>query len=276
MGKKQSSFNMGYEFNNYGDKVYIKADTFTPPQVSQEHVQLTPDYSQYALKAEGGNPVVLNPDHGDTLAMTVLGSQASVNNISLTKGKIGAYNVEFEVATGGLTDNPVNTSQGGTEANIHYVWYFVVTGSTNLSVRSTRSTKEDNIVAKVPPGGPIKVEYSGDYSVRGLTEDDSPAYNWVKVKAISDIKNKKNWNEGEEKDGWVPRHYVREDIKRTIDMRKYSNLLVSLKRVNETTITYIQKEPCGLWFFCYTRYGFQGCMSPNQWKMACPGRTGST
>ena len=142
MGKKQSSFNMGYEFNNYGDKVYIKADTFTPPQVSQEHVQLTPDYSQYALKAEGGNPVVLNPDHGDTLAMTVLGSQASVNNISLTKGKIGAYNVEFEVATGGLTDNPVNTSQGGTEANIHYVWYFVVTGSTNLSVRSTRSTKE--------------------------------------------------------------------------------------------------------------------------------------
>ena len=67
MGKKQSSFNMSYEFNNYGDKVYIKTDTFTPPQVSQEHVQLTPDYSKYALKVEGGNPVVLNPRHADIL-----------------------------------------------------------------------------------------------------------------------------------------------------------------------------------------------------------------
>ncbi len=248
MGKKQSSFNMSYEFNNYGDKVYIKTDTFTPPQVSQEHVQLTPDYSKYALKVEGGNPVVLNPRHADILTMTVLGSQASVNNISLTKSKAGTYHAGFKVATGRLTDNPAKTSKEGRRYEIHYVWYFVVTGANNLSIRGTRSTKsDDNIVAKVPAGGPIKVEYSGDYTVRGSTEDDSPAYDWVKVKAISDIRSKQNWNEKEEKDGWVPRRYVREDIKRTIDMRRYRNLFVSLVRVDGTG-KQENKNACETWY----------------------------
>lgn len=248
MEKKQSSFNMGYEFNSYGDKVYIKADTSLAPQISQKNVQLTPDYSSYALKVEGGNAAVLNPENVDIQAMTMLGSQASVNNISLTKNEVGVYNVDFKVATSGLTDNPTKTSKGKDESKIHYVWYFVVTGTTNLSIRSTRSTKADNIVAKVPPGGPIKVGYNGDYAVSESTEDDSEPYNWVKVKGISDIKDKQNWKEDEEKDGWVPRIYVREDIKKTISMKRYDCIFIGFQRVNETTTRNASGSACTTWY----------------------------
>lgn len=246
MGKKQSSFNMGYEFNSYGDKVYIKADTSLAPQISQKNVQLTPDYSSYALKVGGGNAAVLNPENVDIQAMTMLGSQASVNNISLTKNEVGVYNVDFKVATSGLTDNPTKTSKGKDESKIHYVWYFGATGTTNLTVRAARS-KMANEVAKVSLGGAIKVEYSGDYIVSGPTEDDSEAYNWVKVRAINLIQNKKNWKEAEEKEGWVPRIYVREDIKKTIGMKKFNNIFVSWVRINEKTVNSKSGNACKQW-----------------------------
>ena len=51
----------------------------------------------------------------------------------------------------------------------------------------------------------------------------------------------------EEKDGWVPRRYVREDIKRTIDMRRYRNLFVSLVRVDGTG-KQENKNACETWY----------------------------
>lgn len=249
MGRKQSSFNMGYEFSGHGDKVYIKADTYKAPQVSQENVQLTPDYSKFALKVEGGNAVVLNPENADIQAMTILGSQASVNNISLTKNVAGGYNAEFTVATSGLTDNPNPTSNAESNSETHDVWYFVVTGDSGLKVRSIRSTKDnDSIVGSVPSGGPIKVEYSGDSPVRGDTVDDSEDYNWVRVKFIPNEKNKKNWVESKEKKGWVPRKFIREDIKRTIDIKRYDSIFISFVRVNETITRNETGSACIRWY----------------------------
>lgn len=86
--------------------------------------------------------------------MTVLGSQASVNNTSIKKNEAGVYNVDFKVATSGLTDNSNSTAKAANASKIRYVWYFVVTGGSGLKVRSIRSTKDNNsIVGSVPSGG---------------------------------------------------------------------------------------------------------------------------
>lgn len=92
------------------------------------------------------------------------------------------------------------------------------------------------------------MQYSGDYPISGNTEGSSKAYNWVKVKFIPNENSKKNWEEGNEKEGWVPRIYIREDIKRTIMMNRYNNILISIDRVNEKTTANIPGNACDSWY----------------------------
>ena len=61
MKNKKSSFQIGNQFNGYGDKIYLKAEPVEILPISQADIKLMPDYSQFTLYATGSNPIVLNP-----------------------------------------------------------------------------------------------------------------------------------------------------------------------------------------------------------------------
>lgn len=99
MSNKRSSFQMGNQFNGCGEAVYLKADLVKVPPVSQDNVQITPDYSRLALKVIEGSPSQLNSNPVDEIIKAMLGSQTAVNHVALAKNmEDGNYVASFKVA----------------------------------------------------------------------------------------------------------------------------------------------------------------------------------
>lgn len=89
MGKKQSSFHMGNEFNGNGEVRYLKGtQPCIHPPVSQENVQLTPDFGNYLLKVLGSIPVAISPLNINPALFALLGSMASVTQVIITKDPV--------------------------------------------------------------------------------------------------------------------------------------------------------------------------------------------
>lgn len=100
MGKKQSSFHMGDEFNGDGEIRYLKGtQPGTHPPMSQENIKLTPDLGNCLLKVLGSMPAVMNPAGVNPALSALLGSMASVNQVIITKNPVsGNYVFKFNVA----------------------------------------------------------------------------------------------------------------------------------------------------------------------------------
>lgn len=105
MGKNQSSFHLGNEFNGYGRMTYLKASQcgINPP-LSQDNVQLSQDFSKYSLMMLGSMPVILDPASINPVLNSIIGSMASVNQAIMTKDAAGNYVVQFNVASKNFTD----------------------------------------------------------------------------------------------------------------------------------------------------------------------------
>ncbi|MFW6678933.1 N-acetylmuramoyl-L-alanine amidase family protein [Lacrimispora sp. AGF001] len=105
MGKNQSSFHLGNEFNGYGRMTYLKASQcgINPP-LPQENVQLSQDFSKYSLIMLGSMPVILDPASINPILNSIIGSIASVNQAIMTKDAAGNYVVQFNVASKNFTD----------------------------------------------------------------------------------------------------------------------------------------------------------------------------
>ena len=97
MGKKQTTFHMGDEFNGYGSVRYLKG---TKPghhePVSQEHVRLSLKPGNYILKVLGSIPVYAgSPNMGPGVGL-MLGAVAAVSQVSVRKDpKTGEMDVQF-------------------------------------------------------------------------------------------------------------------------------------------------------------------------------------
>lgn len=99
MNKNQSSFHMGNEFNGYGETRYLKG---TEPRhhapVSQEKVQLMPDFGIHLLKMLGGIPTIINPGNSEPMLLAMLGSMPGMTKVVLTKDEYtGTYTYNFNV-----------------------------------------------------------------------------------------------------------------------------------------------------------------------------------
>lgn len=99
MGRKQSSFHMGNEFNGNGEVRYLKGtQPCIHPPVSQENVQLTPDFGNYLLKVLGSIPVAISPLNINPALFALLGSMASVTQVIITKDPVtGNYDFKFKI-----------------------------------------------------------------------------------------------------------------------------------------------------------------------------------
>lgn len=99
MGIKQSSFHMGNEFNGNGEVRYLKGtQPCIHPPVSQENVQLTPDFGNYLLKVLGSIPVAISPLNINPVLFALLGSMFSVTQVIITKDPVtGNYDFKFKI-----------------------------------------------------------------------------------------------------------------------------------------------------------------------------------
>lgn len=99
MGRKQSSFHMGNEFNGNGEDQYLKGtQPCIHPPVSQENIQLTPDFGNYLLKVLGSIPVVISPHNMNPALSALCGSMVSVIQVIIVKDPItGTYDFKFKV-----------------------------------------------------------------------------------------------------------------------------------------------------------------------------------
>ena len=88
MGRKESSFHIGGEFNGYGSARYLKGiyPSMNPP-VSQENVHLSPDFRQYLLKLLGTMPLVISPSAMNPILKAISGTLACVNEVIITQDK---------------------------------------------------------------------------------------------------------------------------------------------------------------------------------------------
>lgn len=100
MGRKNSSFHMGDEFNGSGKKTYLKATehkTYAP--LPQDNVKLTPDFGQCVPKALGAVPLLVSPSSEDSnAALKALGSLPGMSQVILAKdAETGKYQTSFAV-----------------------------------------------------------------------------------------------------------------------------------------------------------------------------------
>lgn len=274
MRDKISSFQMSSQFNGHGDTVYLKADTVKIPLVDQDDITLTPDYSQYALYAVGGVPVVLDPQNIDIFLNRMLGARSALNQAILTKGGPGGgYAATFRIATRGFTDGsyPV-VKPREKEAVVGSVWYFVVTGSSNLIVKRTRTTKKDReyILALLAPGERIKVVTIN----RNIVKSSAEGYEWVKVLCKPSEGYKQEGDGDGEIEGWAPRIYVREDRARVQmfnEIYNYSKMVISYIKKGDETKTKIKttKNIFETWYSFKDADPTKQCPNVNgKWKVA--------
>ena len=85
MKNKKSSFQIGNQFNGYGDKIYLKAEPVEILPISQADIKLMPDYSQFTLYATGSNPIVLNPKNINLTVNSMLGAVPALSQVTLIK-----------------------------------------------------------------------------------------------------------------------------------------------------------------------------------------------
>lgn len=230
MGKKKSSFQMGNQFNGYGDTVYIKADPVTVPPVSQDNVTLTPDYSQYALYAAGGNPTALGAESTNETTRMMVGAISSLNQVTVTKSSSNSgYSASFSVSSDGFITNSYATNVPSNEAVTKSYSKFFAVVPKKLIVRRARTTKQDAnfILAQIESGKEVKVVTEGKGNRRNYVfasaEDDSNDYRWIKVTCMPDKEYKQEGDGDGEVEGWVPRVLIREDGKRTLRFNELYN-----------------------------------------------------
>lgn len=208
MRDKISSFQMSSQFNGHGDTVYLKADTVKIPPVDQDNITLTPDYSQYALYAVGGVPVVLDPQNIDIFLNRMLGARSALNQVILTKGGPGGgYAATFRIATRGFTDGsyPTIRNRSNRETKRGEIDYFAVTQKSNLNIRKARSESAE-VLGSVKPGATFKVITMGGKIVKA--DDDLKKAKWVKATNGT-------------VEGWVSETYIREDKKGVLLLSRY-------------------------------------------------------
>lgn len=100
MGQKRTSFNMGNEFNAYGEKTYLKANerkTYLP--LSEGYTKVHIDYSNLAAtKALGATMTVLNVGNFNPVLLKALGVMSSANKVNVSFGeKQGTYNYDIKI-----------------------------------------------------------------------------------------------------------------------------------------------------------------------------------
>ncbi|WP_143322417.1 N-acetylmuramoyl-L-alanine amidase family protein [Clostridium sp. HBUAS56010] len=106
MAKKQSSFHMGNEFNGYGETTYLKGTQCgIHPPLSQENVQLSPDFRNCLLKALGSVPVIIDPANSNPVLLSLLGSMTRMNQMIMSKdAATGNYVVQFNIISQNFAD----------------------------------------------------------------------------------------------------------------------------------------------------------------------------
>lgn len=134
MGGKKSSFRMENEVNGYGNTTYVKAKTQgVHPPLSQENVQLTPDFGKFILTVLGANPTVIIPANADPAFLSMLGAMASANQAIINKDQAGNYNVTFHLSEQSLTNGSylqaMQTSSNVNKSNIGVVGKWELDGS---------------------------------------------------------------------------------------------------------------------------------------------------
>ncbi len=102
MGSKKSSFHMGDEFNGKGEKVYLRATAYkTYEPLSQENVQLTPDFSECVPRALGAVPLM----GGAGAAAKAAGALAAAGQVTIQRGSgEGEYLTSFRISRKRLTN----------------------------------------------------------------------------------------------------------------------------------------------------------------------------
>lgn len=107
MGSKKSSFHMGDEFNGKGEKVCLRATSYrTYEPLSQENVQLTPDFRQCVPRALGALPLIggAGGKKAGMLAKAA-GALAAAGQITVQRGSgEGEYLTGFSVSRKRLTN----------------------------------------------------------------------------------------------------------------------------------------------------------------------------
>lgn len=107
MGSKKSSFHMGDEFNGKGEKVCLRATSYrTYEPLSQENVQLTPDFRQCVPRALGALPLIgeAGGEKNGMLAKAA-GALAAAGQITVQRGSgEGEYLTGFSVSMKRLTN----------------------------------------------------------------------------------------------------------------------------------------------------------------------------
>lgn len=98
MGSKKSSFHMGDEFNGKGEKVYLRATAYkTYEPLSQENVQLTPDFSECVPMALGAVPLMGGAGGGS--------AGAAAGQVTIQRGSgEGEYLTSFRISRKRLTN----------------------------------------------------------------------------------------------------------------------------------------------------------------------------
>lgn len=220
MSKKKSSFQMGNQFNGYGDTVYLKADTVKLPPISQDNVQPTPDYSRYALHAVDGGPAVLNPEATSQDISKMVDSISTVSRVSLAKNESnGSYVANFSVSSNGFIDNSYATYNVSKKVVKKSYRTFFAKTSTNLLVKRVRTTRKEKeyIIGNIGSGQQVEVVLENNQYVYATPEDETNSYKWIKVKHVLENEYKQgNEIAGTEMEGWVPRVLIREDKKQKI------------------------------------------------------------
>lgn len=93
MGSKKSSFHMGDEFNGKGEKVYLRATAYkTYEPLSQENVQLTPDFSECVPRALGAVPLMGGAGGGSAGAAAKAAGALAAEGRSQYSGEAGRAN----------------------------------------------------------------------------------------------------------------------------------------------------------------------------------------
>ncbi|MDF2888561.1 MAG: cell wall hydrolase [Lacrimispora sp.] len=134
MGGKKSSFRMENEVNGYGNTTYVKARTQgVHLPLSQENVQLTPDFGKFILTVLGANPTVIIPANADPDFLSMLGAMSSANQAIINKDQAGNYNVTFHLSEQSLTNGSylqaMQTSSNVNKSNIGVVGKWELDGS---------------------------------------------------------------------------------------------------------------------------------------------------
>lgn len=260
MKNKKSSFQIGNQFNGYGDKIYLKADPVEILPISQADIKLMPDYSQFTLYATGSNPIVLNPKNINLTVNSMLGAVPALSQVTLIKeNDNNRYIANYNVTTCGFTDASYSIirNKNNSDEKKEMLEYFAVTKQSNLIIREDRSINA-KALGEVAPGKAFNVITLNGKIVRLDDEDDPKKPKWVK--ATDGIV-----------EGWVSETYIREDKKRIINLSSYGlNQEIEIRVTFKNETQYSRKRtPSKSWFIVGKGdYGYSCRKVDGRWCVA--------